>query len=104
MMIHQVLVSRDLGGAGLIALRVAHELRRQARPVLVWIPGSGAAEEEAHSLGLTVAHYDPALLSGRRTAWQTARGNLGIFRALLRTGPDSSMFTRPMSTARSSRL
>jgi glycosyltransferase involved in cell wall biosynthesis len=79
---HQVLVSRDLGGAGLFALRIADELRRRSRPHRVWVPGEGAAADEARRLGLEVHGYDAALISGSQSRWQAAIANLGLARVL----------------------
>jgi glycosyltransferase involved in cell wall biosynthesis len=56
----QVLVSADLGGAGLVALHVADHLRQGGHASRVWIPGDGPAFREAVRLGLEVAQYDPA--------------------------------------------
>jgi glycosyltransferase involved in cell wall biosynthesis len=78
--VNQILVSRDLGGAGLFALRIADELRKRSQPSRVWIPGEGAAAHEAHRLELEVEYYDPALISGTQPRWQAAIGNLGFWK------------------------
>jgi glycosyltransferase involved in cell wall biosynthesis len=76
---HQFLVSRDLGGAALVAIHVADHLRKCEQRAQVWIPGPGAAEEEAGRLGLTTAGYDAPALFGRSkmrslwTNWRLAR-------------------------------
>ena len=41
--IHQMLVSRELGGAGIIALQLAAAMREQNKRVITWLPGEGAA-------------------------------------------------------------
>src|SRR4051812_27783027 len=79
---HQVLVSHELGGAAMIALRIADELRRRGRPVRVWVPGDGAAMCEARRLGFDVKRYSTALLSRRRSRWETASGNVRLLRGL----------------------
>jgi glycosyltransferase involved in cell wall biosynthesis len=79
---HQVLVSKDLGGAAFIALRIADELRHRSRPTRVWVPGQGAAAGEARRLGLDVQCYDPALISGTQPLWRAVIGNLGFARDL----------------------
>jgi glycosyltransferase involved in cell wall biosynthesis len=56
--IHQMLVSKELGGAGLIALHVASFLRETVRESHVWIPGTGPAEEKCKELGLVSHRYD----------------------------------------------
>jgi glycosyltransferase involved in cell wall biosynthesis len=56
----QVLVSRELGGAGLTALHLAHALGCSGSSCRVWIPGVGPAYQEAARLGLSVEAYDPA--------------------------------------------
>ena len=57
--IHQVLVSREFGGAAEIALQLASRLELaspgQAR---VWVPGEGHAAERVRSLGLPPLMYD----------------------------------------------
>jgi glycosyltransferase involved in cell wall biosynthesis len=82
MQCNQVLVSRELGGAGLIALRIADELRTRMRPSRVWIPGKGAATHEAHRLGLDVECYDGALISESQSRWQSVIGNLEFWKNL----------------------
>jgi glycosyltransferase involved in cell wall biosynthesis len=52
---HQILVSRELGGAGMIALRLAAAIRDQGQESFVWLPGKGAAAAKANELRL---HYD----------------------------------------------
>ena len=79
---HQVLVSKELGGAGLIALRIADELQRLSQAASVWIPGDGAAANKARRLGLNVRLYDAALLSGTVSKWQAAVGNFRLLRQL----------------------
>lgn len=59
---HQVLVSTQLGGAGLIALQLARHLREQGQDSRTWIPGEGAASAEAGRMGLPWSIYDAASL------------------------------------------
>jgi glycosyltransferase involved in cell wall biosynthesis len=54
-----------VGGAALVGLHVADHLRRSQQHAQVWIPGPGAAKEEAGRLGLTTAAYDAPALLGR---------------------------------------
>jgi glycosyltransferase involved in cell wall biosynthesis len=55
---HQVLVSRELGGAAMNALHLAEFLRRQGYATHVWSPGEGPAQERAKELGLVTHVYD----------------------------------------------
>jgi glycosyltransferase involved in cell wall biosynthesis len=83
---HQVLVTHELGGAGLLALHLAAELQGQGRTSLVWLPGEGPAWEKAAGLGLTIRRYDAARVfqGGRLSA---ALGNWDLGRGLRRHGP-----------------
>ena len=73
---HQFLVSRDIGGAGLVALGLAKLLRSQGRESPVWIPGTGPAWAQAERLGLPVESYDlnsassPSNIKAAGVNWQ----------------------------------
>jgi glycosyltransferase involved in cell wall biosynthesis len=69
------LVSRDLGGAGLIALKLAAWSARQGMRVGVWIPGGGPAAEAAEQEGLSWRGYDLAAMTAGswRHAWACGR-------------------------------
>jgi len=54
---HQVLVSRDLGGAGIVALRLAQFFHAQNQPSYVWVPGTGSSKDRAQALNLTCHEY-----------------------------------------------
>jgi glycosyltransferase involved in cell wall biosynthesis len=77
---HQVLVSSDLGGAGLVALGIATELGRRSQAARVWVPGDGRAVEEARRLGLATQCYNARLLSQSRAGALMA--NLHFYRKL----------------------
>jgi glycosyltransferase involved in cell wall biosynthesis len=72
---HQFLVSRDLGGAGLLALKLAGWLGRTGARSTVWIPGRGAATEAAEREGLAWRAYDLAAMTrgNLRHAWACLR-------------------------------
>jgi glycosyltransferase involved in cell wall biosynthesis len=73
--IHQVLVSRELGGAAEIALLLAAQLQRTLGEVQnVWLPGRGRAWEHAQSMGLRVRSYDRDSAC-QRSMIQAAWGN-----------------------------
>lgn len=55
---HQVLASHELGGAGLIALRLANVLKGRGQDSHVWIPGEGPAQRRAEDLGLAAHLYN----------------------------------------------
>ncbi len=57
---HQVLVSKELGGAGFVALRIANFLRERDQESHVWIPGDGPAVNKAAEMGLTYHRYNAA--------------------------------------------
>jgi glycosyltransferase involved in cell wall biosynthesis len=82
----QILPSVNVGGAGLIALRIAEYLHRSSRPASVWSPGDGPLFREAERLNLGPRVFDPspAFAAGRLG---TAIGNLGFYKALRREGP-----------------
>jgi glycosyltransferase involved in cell wall biosynthesis len=75
---HSFLVSRELGGAALIALKLAKWMSQQGATALVWIPGEGPAAKAAERQGLPWRRYD-------LEAMQT--GNFGHALAFLRMVP-----------------
>jgi glycosyltransferase involved in cell wall biosynthesis len=72
---HHFLVSRELGGAGLIALQLASRASREGMAVDVWVPGSGRAAQAAEREGLPWHSYDLAgMTAGNlRHAWACCR-------------------------------
>jgi glycosyltransferase involved in cell wall biosynthesis len=83
---HQVLVSRELGGAGLVALHLARHLTRNGRATHVWIPGPGPAQAEATRLGLPCGTYD-AESAASPSVFRAGLANWRLARALKRSGP-----------------
>ncbi len=82
----QVLVSRDLGGAGLVALHFSEYLNRRNESSRVWIPGAGAAMNEAERLHLDIEQYDASsLFNSSRLGIGCANWRIG--RKLARLGP-----------------
>jgi glycosyltransferase involved in cell wall biosynthesis len=83
--IHQILVSAQIGGAGLIALEMGRHLLGQGRTARAWIPGRGPAWDEATRLGVPCSGYDRvgSTDSGR---WRAARANLALGCSLRRAG------------------
>jgi glycosyltransferase involved in cell wall biosynthesis len=79
---NQILVSKELGGAAFVGLRIADALRRRSQRSRIWIPGEGPAGREARRLGLDVQCYDTAIIAGTQTRTQAALGNLGFLRDL----------------------
>jgi glycosyltransferase involved in cell wall biosynthesis len=55
-----MLVSKELGGAGFIALQLAAALRERVPESFVWIPGEGPAATKAKEMGVACYQYDPA--------------------------------------------
>lgn len=53
----QVLVSSELGGAGLVALQMAASMQKQGEACIVWVPGEGAAANRAAELGIVHRQY-----------------------------------------------
>jgi glycosyltransferase involved in cell wall biosynthesis len=85
MVYHQFLVSAELGGAGRVALEVAAFLKRQVQQSQVWIPGRGAAWEEAEKLELPIRTYDSQLAWHRRMI-PSAVGNWRMARQFAQSG------------------
>jgi hypothetical protein len=56
--IHQMLVSKELGGAGLIGIHLASFLRAKGEECCLWIPGEGAALCKIKQLALKFNVYD----------------------------------------------
>jgi glycosyltransferase involved in cell wall biosynthesis len=81
-----MLVSKELGGAGLIALQLAADFRERVRQSCVWIPGEGPAATKARELGFLHLPYDPtrAFRSGKLPG---VLCNLNIARLLRRYQP-----------------
>ncbi len=83
---HQILVSRELGGAALTALHLARYQREQGQDCRVWIPGEGPAWQEAARLGLPCQAFNlPALLG--RSRIRAGLANWGLARRLRKGGP-----------------
>jgi glycosyltransferase involved in cell wall biosynthesis len=83
---HQILVSRELGGAGLTALHLARYQREQGQDCQVWIPGEGLAWEEAARLGLPCQAFNlPAMLG--RSRIRAGLAHWGLARRLRKGGP-----------------
>ncbi|MCI0682543.1 MAG: glycosyltransferase family 4 protein [Gemmataceae bacterium] len=83
--IHQVLVSRQMGGAAAIALQVARHVRESGRDSRVWIPGGGPAQEEASRLGLASGTFNAESASSRNWV-QAGFANWRLSRALQASG------------------
>jgi glycosyltransferase involved in cell wall biosynthesis len=98
MHLHQFLVSRDFGGAGLMAVNLARWLIDRGLRTDVWVPGPGPAVEAVENAGLHSRLYDlDTVTAGRlRRVWawlalglRLRRGSLahvhtpGVYRLLL---------------------
>ena len=74
-----MLVSKDLGGAGLIALHLAAALREQGQGSWAWIPGKGPAATKAEEMGVFCHMYDPtqaftsSRIQGTLCNWRVGR-------------------------------
>src|SRR5262245_32718714 len=55
---HQILVSEELGGAGLVALNQATYLQGIGHASRAWIPGPGSAWSGACNLGVPCTTFD----------------------------------------------
>lgn len=77
----QFLVSADIGGAGLVALNIAADLRRRDQACFVWIPGDGPAMSEARGMRLAVRRYN-ATRTYSPSRIQAAIANLLVCRTL----------------------
>lgn len=77
--IHQMLVSKDLGGAGLIGIHLANFLRANGQEYCLWIPGEGAALSQIKQLALRCQAYDASCVSSA-SKMKAAVGNWEIWR------------------------
>jgi glycosyltransferase involved in cell wall biosynthesis len=83
---NQLLVSRELGGAGMIALELASAMRNQGYSSSAWLPGKGAAAQRAREIAIPYHLYAPeTALVGSRIAW--AMCNYRIARLLRSQSP-----------------
>jgi glycosyltransferase involved in cell wall biosynthesis len=84
--VHQFLLSRDLGGAALIARNLAKEVAQRGQRARVWLPGSGAASAAMERAGLTWRRFglENMQRGPLRHAWTCARlaGRLCFSRGL----------------------
>lgn len=82
---HHILVSRELGGAGLIALQLAKNLNVRTGRCHIWLPGDGPAKRMAESYGLACHELDsPRVLTSGRI--QTGIANYQFGHVLHRYG------------------
>jgi glycosyltransferase involved in cell wall biosynthesis len=83
---HQILISHELGGAGVIALRIAQFIRNGNHGSHVWIPGNGPARKKAEEWGLINHNYDSAgVLNARKLT--AAVANFRVAYGMRRIGP-----------------
>ena len=94
---HQVLASHELGGAGLIALGLASELKGRGQVSHVWIPGEGPAQRKAQALGLPVHTYSSANIFSA-SKFQVVASNVRIWRQLRLPGRGLFISTLPSIT------
>lgn len=62
--VHQVLVSRLIGGAGVVAIRLAAAVARRQVPTVAWVPGTGPASEALDAAGTNWRTYDLEQMRG----------------------------------------
>jgi glycosyltransferase involved in cell wall biosynthesis len=86
MRVHQVLVARELGGAGVVALRLSESLVEMGHTSCVWVPDAGPAMLEAQRRGLAVNYYDADRAFSRGVV-AAAVENWRFGRKLAREGP-----------------
>ena len=79
--IHQMLVSKELGGAGLIGIHLARFLRAKGQEYRLWIPGQGAALQKVRTLALEFNLYD-ASCAFNPSRLNAAVGNWKMWRSL----------------------
>ena len=77
--IHQMLVSKELGGAGLIGIHLASFLRAKKHGYCLWIPGEGAALHKIQQLALKFSTYDASCVF-HASKMRAAVGNWKIWR------------------------
>jgi glycosyltransferase involved in cell wall biosynthesis len=76
---HQMIVSKELGGAGIIAMQFASFLRDKGQKYCVWVPGNGAAFDKAQQLALKSHAYDASCVFST-SKLRAAIGNWKIWR------------------------
>jgi glycosyltransferase involved in cell wall biosynthesis len=86
MRVHQVLVASELGGAGVVALRLGESLVEMGHTSCVWVPDAGPAMSEAQRRGLAVSHYNAERAFSRGVV-AAAIENWRFGRKLAREGP-----------------
>ena len=74
--LHQVLVSPLLGGAGLMALRLAEAAGRRAIPCTAWLPGPGIAADTLARDRVPSQFYDLERLKGHLAGRLAASGRM----------------------------
>ena len=74
--LHQILVSPLLGGAGLVAVRLAAAARRRAIRCTAWVPGDGIAAETLARDHVPRQFYDLEGLKGHLTGRLAASGRM----------------------------
>ncbi len=83
---HSLLMSPELGGAGLIAFNLASYIQARGEKSRVWLPGPGPAWSEAERLGLSIGQFAarPALAA---SAFRTALLNWSLRQKLCHFRP-----------------
>jgi glycosyltransferase involved in cell wall biosynthesis len=76
--IHQMLVSQELGGAGLIGIHLANFMREKEHASCVWIPGEGVALRKVQQFALPCNVYDASCVF-RASKMRTVIGNWKIW-------------------------
>jgi glycosyltransferase involved in cell wall biosynthesis len=66
--LHQVLVSHLIGGAAVVAIRLAAAAKTRGLRTVAWIPGEGPAASEIDRLGVRRRGYDLDALKGSQAA------------------------------------
>lgn len=96
MSFHQVLFSHELGGAGIVALSLAHDLKTRGQVSQVWLPGRGPAECKAEGLGLDVQTYDMTSLFASSKI-RVFAANLRMWQKLYSHAPELIHFHSPFT-------
>jgi len=76
--LHQVLVSHLVGGAAVVAIRLAGAARGRHLRCVAWIPGKGPAADAIDALGVRRRQYDLEALKGRDSARLVACARMAV--------------------------
>ena len=76
--VHEVLASHLVGGAGIVAIRLARAARERQIPSMSWVPGRGPASDSLDREGVSWRTYDLEAMRDGTVRHLTACARMGI--------------------------